>query len=122
MAVIYDTRLDGPGSNPGGDDIFRTSRPALGPTQPPVQWVPGLSRGYRQPGRGGDPPPLPVPKVLEKSRAIPLLTLSACVAYKKRAKPYLIYDTLPMIKFRTFVIIVIIIIIIINFTFSVSFS
>jgi len=31
--------------NPGGDEIFRTSRPALGPTQPPVQWVPGLSRG-----------------------------------------------------------------------------
>ena len=30
-------RLDGPGSNPGGDEIFRLSRPALGPTQPPVQ-------------------------------------------------------------------------------------
>jgi len=37
--------LDGSGSNPGGDEIFRPSRPALGPIQPPVQWVPGLSRG-----------------------------------------------------------------------------
>jgi len=37
--------LDGPGSNPGGDEIFRPSRPALGTTQPPVQWVQSLSRG-----------------------------------------------------------------------------
>ena len=27
----------GPGSNPGGDEILRPSRPALGPTHPPVQ-------------------------------------------------------------------------------------
>jgi len=37
--------LEVPGSNPGWDEIFRPSRPTLGPTQPPVNWVPGLFRG-----------------------------------------------------------------------------
>ena len=45
IGIATDYGLDGPGSNPGGDEIFRPSRPALGPTQPPVQWVPGFSRG-----------------------------------------------------------------------------
>ena len=36
--------LDGPGSNPGGDKIFRPPRQTLGSTQPPVKWVPGVSR------------------------------------------------------------------------------
>jgi hypothetical protein len=32
--------------SPGGDEIFSPlSRPAVGPTYPPVQWVPGVSRG-----------------------------------------------------------------------------
>ena len=30
---------------PVGGEIFRPSRPELGPTQPPVQWVPGLPVG-----------------------------------------------------------------------------
>ena len=44
VSIETDYGLDGPGSNPGGDEIFRLSRRALGPTQPPVKWVPGFSR------------------------------------------------------------------------------
>jgi len=36
---------DGPGSNPGGDEIYRRSRPALGHLRPPVKWGQSLSRG-----------------------------------------------------------------------------
>ena len=43
--IETDNELDGPGLNPGWDKIFHLSRPALGPIQPPVKWVPGLSQG-----------------------------------------------------------------------------
>jgi hypothetical protein len=41
---------------PVGSRIFSTSsRPALGPTQPPIQWVPGaLSPGVKLRGREAD--------------------------------------------------------------------
>jgi len=45
VSMASDYGLDGPGSNPSGDEFFRSSRPVLGPTQPPVKWVPVLSRG-----------------------------------------------------------------------------
>jgi hypothetical protein len=51
--------LDGPGIKSWwGQDFPHRSRLALGPTQPPIQWVPGLSGGVKRPGRGvGHPPP-----------------------------------------------------------------
>jgi len=57
VGIATDYGLDGPGSNPGGDEISRPSRPALGPNQPPVRWVLGLSRGKVRPGRAADHSP-----------------------------------------------------------------
>ena len=38
--------LDGPGiESRCGRELPHLFRPALRPTQPPIQWVPGLSRG-----------------------------------------------------------------------------
>jgi len=45
VGIATDYGLDGPGSNPAGDEIFRPSRPDLGSIQPPIKWAPGLSRG-----------------------------------------------------------------------------
>jgi hypothetical protein len=51
--------LDGPGiESRWGSNFPHLSRPALGPTQPPEQWVPGLSREYVRSGRDADPSPL----------------------------------------------------------------
>jgi len=74
VGIATDYGLDGPGSNPGGDEIFRPSRPALEPTQPPVNGYLVFPGGKVRPGRETDP--LIVPRSW-KSRVIPLPTVWA---------------------------------------------
>jgi len=66
VGIATDYELGGPGSNPGVDKIFRPSRPALGPTQPPVKWVPGFSGGKVRPGRAADHSPSSSAAVMEE--------------------------------------------------------
>ena len=69
--------LDGPGIESRWErDFPHLSRPALEPTQPPLQWVPGLSQGKERPGRDADPSPLLVLGSI-KGRIIPLHPLWA---------------------------------------------
>jgi hypothetical protein len=51
VGIATDYGRDGPGSNAGGDEIFRPSRPALGPTQPHVKWVRVFPGSKVRPGR-----------------------------------------------------------------------
>ena len=66
VGIATDYGLDCPGSNAGGDEIFRPSRLALGPTQPLVKWVPGLSRVKVRPGRAADHSPPSSAAVMEE--------------------------------------------------------
>jgi hypothetical protein len=78
VSIATGYRLDSPGiKSRWGWDFPHLSRLALGPTQPPVQWVPYLSRGVKSSqGVTLNPHPLVV-LCSQKSRAIPLLPLWA---------------------------------------------
>ena len=76
VGIATDYGLGGPGSNPGGDKNFRPSRPALGPTQPPVNGYRVFPGGKVLSGVLLTTHPLLVPQSW-KSRAIPLPTLWA---------------------------------------------
>jgi hypothetical protein len=46
VGIVIDYGLDGPGiKSRSGRDFSHMSRQVLGPTQPPVQRVPGISQG-----------------------------------------------------------------------------
>ena len=56
--IATDYGLDGPGiESRWKRDFQHLSRPAPGPTQPPVQWVPGFSGGKERPGLDAEPSP-----------------------------------------------------------------
>jgi hypothetical protein len=62
VGIVTGYGLDGPGiESQWGRDFPHLSRPALGPTQSPVQWVPSLSRGIERTQLETDPSPLLVP-------------------------------------------------------------
>ena len=68
VSIATDYGLDGMGSNPGVDEIFRPSRPALEPTQPPVQYngYRVFPRGKVRPGRAADHTPPSSAAVMEE--------------------------------------------------------
>jgi hypothetical protein len=79
IATVYG--LDGPGiDSRWGRDVPHLSRLTLGPNLPPVQLVPGLSRGKERPGRDADfSPPSSAVAMKEKSYiSAPLLGRTAC--------------------------------------------
>jgi len=66
VSIATNYGLDGPGSNPGREEIFHPSRPALGPTQPPVKWVRVFPGGKVRPGHAADHSPPSSAAVMEE--------------------------------------------------------
>jgi len=96
VGIVTGYGLDGPGIESGWARHFsHLSIPALGPTQPPVQWVPGLSRGKERPGRDADPSP-PSNAMVEKQYIAllplwavrPVQSLSACTRARFTFLPF----------------------------------
>ena len=66
VGIATDYGLDGPEIESRWGEIFRPSRAVLRPTQPPVQWVPSLTRGKVRSGRAADHSPPSSAVVMEE--------------------------------------------------------
>jgi len=64
--IATDYGLEDLGSNPSGNEIFRRARPALGPTQPPVNGYRVFPGGKVRPGRAADHSPPSSAAVMEE--------------------------------------------------------
>ena len=66
VGIATDYGLGSAESNPGGGEIFRPSRPALGPTKPPVNGYRVFPGGKVWPGRAADHSPPSSAAVMEE--------------------------------------------------------
>ena len=67
VGIVTRYGLDGPGiESRCGRDSSQPSSWALGPTQPPLQWLPGHALGVKRPGRVIDHPRPPSVQVTER--------------------------------------------------------
>ena len=66
VGIVTDYGLDGPGSNPRGGEIFRPSRPALGPTSLLHNGYWFFPGGKMRPGRAADHSPPSSAAVMEE--------------------------------------------------------
>ena len=69
VSIATSYGMDRPGIESRWDrDFPHPSRPALGPTQPLIQRVPGLSQGVKRPGRRVNQPPPSSAEVKERAQ------------------------------------------------------
>ena len=67
VGIVTDYGVDGPRSNPGGDEIFRPCRPALGPHPASCKMGTGSFPGGKvRPGRDADHSPSSSAAVMEQ--------------------------------------------------------
>jgi hypothetical protein len=67
VGIATDYGLDDPGIDSRLErDCPQMSRPALGPTQPPVQWILDLPGGKMRPGRSSNHSPPSIAEVMEE--------------------------------------------------------